>query len=181
MDKLRRPPKSPDLRFMGTRGGPVREEINLKVPAATLGERITEHCRGGPVRGGRLTSCWVPLTLRTSLEVVGGEFGRSHGAQRRTQSRLGARWDGLFWALIFGVLGRPSWRCVRQATGPGGAALRRLHISARTEAISGCQELIYVAACPCLCVHPNLVSTPSPRPGTLTLAPGRVRHLIAWA
>jgi len=132
-------------------------------------------------RGRRLSSGWVPLTLRTSMGVVGCEFGRSHGAQRRTQPRLGARWDGLFWALIFGVLGRPSWRCVRRATGPGGAALRRLHVSARAEAISGCQELIYAAACPCLRLHPNLVLTPSPRPGTLTLAPGRVRNLIALA
>ena len=166
---------------MGTRGGPVREEIKPKVAGGYFWGEDHRACRGGPVRGWRLTSGWVPLTLRTSLGVVGGEFGRSHGAQRRTQSRLGVRWDGLFWALIFGVLGRPSWGCVRRATGPGGAALPRLYVSARTEAISGCQELIYAAACPCLWLHPNLVSTPSPRPRTLTLAPGRVRHLNAMA
>ena len=37
LGKLRRPPKSLDPRILGTRGGPVREEINLKVAGGYFG------------------------------------------------------------------------------------------------------------------------------------------------
>ena len=47
-----------------------------------------------------------------------------------------------------GGFGREGWRCFRRATGPGVAELRSLHVNARAEAISGCQELLCAAAGP---------------------------------
>jgi hypothetical protein len=71
-----------------------------------------------------------------------------------------------------GGFGREGWRCFRRATGPGVAELRRLHVNARAEAISGCQELLRAAAGPNLWLRAILGSTPSPRPWTPTPANG---------
>jgi hypothetical protein len=129
----------------------------------------------GPGRGLR----------RISVAMSHGETSLAYGGSSvppplRAQPRLGTRWGGLFWGHLLEVLGRSRWRCVRRATVPGCAELRRLYVGARAEATSGCRELIYAAAGLCLWLHSNLVSTPSPRPGSPAPAPGRVRHFIAF-